>query len=62
MKENVLDVLTYMFESYLYDEIDTLFNRESMLEELVEVGFDIMMSSMPLIGLPICQAPMKIWP
>ena len=40
MKENVLDVLTYMFESYFYDEIDTLFNRESMLEELVEVGFD----------------------
>ena len=40
MKENVLDVLTYMFESYFYDEIDTLFNRESMSEELVEVGFD----------------------
>ena len=40
MKENVLDVLTYMFESYFYEEADNMFNRETLLEELVEVGFD----------------------
>ncbi len=40
MKENVLDVLTYMFESYFYEEADSMFNRETLLEELVEVGFD----------------------
>ena len=39
MKENVLDVLTYMFESY-FEEADAVFNRETLLEELVEVGFD----------------------
>ena len=39
MKENVLDVLTYMFESY-FEEADAMFNRETLLEELVEVGFD----------------------
>lgn len=39
MKENVLDVLTYMFESY-FEEADAMFNREALLEELVEVGFD----------------------
>ena len=40
MKENVLDVLTYMFESYFYEEADTMFNRDTLLEELVEVGFE----------------------
>ncbi len=39
MKENVLDVLTYMFESY-FEEADAVFNRETLLEELVEIGFD----------------------
>ena len=39
MKENVLDVLTYMFESY-FEEADAMFNREALHEELVEVGFD----------------------
>lgn len=39
MKENVLDVLTYMFESY-FEEVDAVFNRETLLEELVEVGFE----------------------
>ena len=39
MKENVLDVLTYMFESY-FEEADAMFNREVLLEELVEVGFE----------------------
>ena len=38
MKENVLDVLTYMFESY-FEEADAVFNRETLLAELVEVGF-----------------------
>jgi Smg protein len=40
MKENVLDVLTYMFESHLYDEVDAHINRESLQAELVEIGFD----------------------
>lgn len=39
MKENVLDVLTYMFESY-FEEADAVFNRETLLAELVEVGFN----------------------
>jgi Smg protein len=40
MKENVLDVLTYMFESHLYDDNDANINRESLQAELVEIGFD----------------------
>ena len=40
MKENVLDVLTYMFESYFYEEADTMFNRDTLLEELIDVGFE----------------------
>ena len=39
MKENVLDVLTYMFESY-FEETDAIFNRDMLVEELVEVGFE----------------------
>lgn len=40
MKENVLDVLTYMFESHLYDDNDANINRESLQAELIEIGFD----------------------
>ena len=39
MKENVLDVLTYMFESY-FEETDAMFNRDMLVEELIEVGFE----------------------
>jgi Smg protein len=39
MKENVLDVLTYMFESY-FEEADAMFNRDTLLEELVDIGFE----------------------
>ena len=40
MKENVLDVLTYMFESYFYEESENQLNREDLQAELVEIGFD----------------------
>jgi Smg protein len=39
MKENVLDVLMYLFENYFYDEPDEQHDRDSMEESLHEAGF-----------------------
>ena len=39
MKENVLDVLMYLFENYFYDEPDEQPDRESLEENLHEAGF-----------------------
>lgn len=39
MKENVLDVLMFLFENYFYDEPDEQPDRESMEENLHEAGF-----------------------
>jgi len=39
MKENVLDVLMYLFENYLYDEPEDEPDRASMEENLHEAGF-----------------------
>ena len=39
MKENVLDVLMYLFQNYMSDDLDIDPNRESMQNALLEVGF-----------------------
>ena len=39
MKENVLDVLMYLFENYIYDEPDTPPDQDQMRDSLLEVGF-----------------------
>ena len=39
MKENVLDVLMYLFENYFYDEPEEQPDRESMEESLHAAGF-----------------------
>ena len=39
MKENVLDVLLYLFENYFYDEPEDEPDRASMEENLHEAGF-----------------------
>ena len=39
MKENVLDVLMYLFENYLYDEPDDTPDRDSLEDTLLEAGF-----------------------
>lgn len=39
MKENVLDLLMYLFENYIYDEPDEEPDRESLSEGLEEAGF-----------------------
>ena len=39
MKENVLDVLMYLFESYLDEETDINPDQESLKLELMEAGF-----------------------
>src|SRR5579859_2745874 len=40
MKENVLDVLMYLFENYLYDDdTETEADRETLTVELEEAGF-----------------------
>lgn len=39
MKENVLDLLMYLFENYIYDEPDEEPDRESLGESLEEAGF-----------------------
>lgn len=39
MKENVLDVLMYLFESYMDEEVDINPDQESLKLELMEAGF-----------------------
>ena len=39
MKENVLDVLMYLFENYFYDEPEEEPDRNSMEENLQQAGF-----------------------
>ena len=39
MKENVLDVLMYLFENYIYDEPEDTPDRESLGSSLEEAGF-----------------------
>jgi Smg protein len=39
MKENVLDVLMYLFENYFYDEPDEQPDRASLEDNLHEAGF-----------------------
>lgn len=40
MKENIFDVLMYLFENYLEEEIDTLPNADAIRTELFEAGFE----------------------
>jgi len=39
MKENVLDLLMYLFENYIYDEPDAEPDRDSLSESLEQAGF-----------------------
>jgi len=39
MKENVLDLLMYLFENYIYDEPDATPDREVLSDSLEEAGF-----------------------
>lgn len=39
MKENVLDVLMYLFQNYMNNDVDIDPDRESMETELLEAGF-----------------------
>lgn len=39
MKENVLDVLMYLFENYMNDEIEIDADEESLRSELIDAGF-----------------------
>jgi Smg protein len=39
MKENIFDVLMYLFENYMEDEIDDLPNSDVVRTELLEAGF-----------------------
>lgn len=39
MKENVLDVLMYLFQNFIADDSDTETDRESMQSELLDAGF-----------------------
>ena len=39
MKENVLDVLMFLFENYLYDEPEEAMDRDSLEENLHQAGF-----------------------
>lgn len=40
MKENVLDVLMYLFENYINDEIEFEADEESITTELLDAGFN----------------------
>lgn len=39
MKENVLDLLMYLFENYIYDEPESEPDRETLSESLEQAGF-----------------------
>ena len=39
MKENILDVLMYLFENYMSDELETAKDEESLRSELHKAGF-----------------------
>ena len=39
MKENILDVLMYLFENYMNDEIDTYKDEDALRSELQQAGF-----------------------
>lgn len=39
MKENVLDLLMYLFENYIYEEPDSTPDRDSLSDSLEEAGF-----------------------
>jgi Smg protein len=39
MKENVLDLLMYLFENYIYEEPESTPDRESLTASLEEAGF-----------------------
>jgi Smg protein len=39
MKQNVVDVLVYLFQNYISDEAEVQTDRESVHTELVEAGF-----------------------
>ncbi len=39
MKENVLEVLMYLFENYIYDQADEADDRHSMEDSLHQAGF-----------------------
>lgn len=41
MKENVLDVLMFLFENYIYEEPDGDADRESLQLQLLEAGFPL---------------------
>jgi Smg protein len=41
MKENVLDVLMYLFDNYMDEENDVKSDRESLAVELQEAGFSL---------------------
>jgi len=40
MKENIFDVLIYLFENYLDDEMDLIPDSEGIKTELLQAGFD----------------------
>ncbi len=40
MKENIFDVLIYLFENYLDDDIDLLPDSEGIKTELLQAGFE----------------------
>lgn len=41
MKENVLDVLLYLFEHYFYEDPEGVSDRESLQGGLLEAGFNV---------------------
>ena len=40
MKENIFDVLMYLFENYMEDDLDTLPDSDVIRTELLEAGFE----------------------
>lgn len=40
MKENILDVLIYLFDNYMFDDNEFEADQETLIQELKQVGFD----------------------
>ncbi len=74
MKENILDVLLYLFENFVYDDPDSLNDRDSLQANLLEAGFspseiskafdwlDVLARERPQLMRPVVgvSAPLRI--
>ena len=73
MKENILDVLLYLFEHYIYDDPDVVRDRDSLQNGLIQAGFspteiskafdwlDALALQRPALPMPRLDGPVRVF-